>query len=127
MTAPESGDDLDGLLVRLRQLSLIRLDAVIAGVSGEDRAEITEALASDLEDALGQAHERAAALLATLGRGPGPLAIAQTAARRSADPETRLRWRSQLQARARVARDLHRLWSAAEAVLPVLADADRAR
>lgn len=118
---------IDGLLARLRQLSLIRLDAVLEGVGGDDRAELTDALADDLEHALGEAHDRAAQIVAALARGPGPLAVARTAARRSADPETRERWRSQLAARARLARDLHRLWAAAAAVLPVLEDADRAR
>jgi hypothetical protein len=118
---------LELLLARLRQLSLIRLDAVIAGVGAADRDALAAALADDLEHALGEAHEHAARILAALGRGPGPLAVARSVARRSADPATRQRWRAQLASRARLARDLHRLWAAAAAVLPVLEDADRAR
>jgi hypothetical protein len=124
MTEP---GDLDRLLARLRQLSLIRLEAVVEGVAVTERAALTEALADDLEHALGEVHEHAASLLAALGRGPGPLAAVRTPARRSADPSTRERWRAQLAARARLARDLHRLWAAASAVLPVLEDADRSR
>lgn len=119
--------DLDPLLRRLRQLSLIRLDAVIEGAGAGDRAALAEALADDLAHALGEAHEHAARMVAALSRGPGPLAVTRTEARHAADPETRRRWKSQLASRARLARDLHRLWAAAAAVLPVLEDADRAR
>lgn len=118
---------LDGLLVRLRQLSLIRVDAVLAGAPPPERAALAEALAGDLEDALGQAHALAAEMVAELGRGPGPLAtaLARSSARRGAAPEVRERWRARLDRHARTARDLGRLWSAAAAVLPVLEDADR--
>ena len=39
-------EELDRLLARLRQLSLIRLDAVVEGVADDDREALTGALAN---------------------------------------------------------------------------------
>ena len=120
-----SGAELEPLLARLRQLSLVRVDAVLAGTTGDERQALAAALVSDVEDALGEAHRRAQALVADLARGPGPLATPLTPARHRADPETRAAWRARLALQAGQARDLQRLYAAAAAVLPVLEEASR--
>lgn len=119
---------VEPLIARLRQLSLIEIDAVLAGAPPEERGELARALVDDLEDALGQARERAAELVAQVGRGPAPLAFAAagSAARLGAAPEQPASWTGQLAARAAAARQLARLWAAAEAVVPRLLAADRA-
>jgi hypothetical protein len=122
-----SDPDREELIERLRQLSLVRLETVVAGAAAEDRAELARAFADDLEDALGRAREGAEALLAALTRGPSPLAFAAAGgtARRSADPDQREMWSRRLLERAAAARELSRLWSAAAALIPALDEADR--
>jgi hypothetical protein len=119
--------ELEALIERLRQLSLIRLETVVAGAAAEDRPELARAFADDLEDALGRAREGAEALLAAMSRGPSPLSFAGagSAARCAADPEQREMWSRRLLERAAAARELSRLWSAAAALIPALDEADR--
>lgn len=120
---------LDELIARLRELSLVRLEAVLAGVPRNERPELASAFANDLADALECARRVAAELIGRLGAGPGPLSFLDAGAevRRGAGPETEQTWVVALEDRAGVARDLGRIWSAAAKVVPVLAAAERAR
>jgi hypothetical protein len=124
----EAGDER--LLGRLRQLSLIDLDSLLAGCSGEARAELLDAHAGDLIDALGHARERIAELTREVTVGPDPLAIldAAPASRvRGASGDGPVRLAARLAERAAACRDLSRLEEAAALLLPRLFEVERRR
>jgi hypothetical protein len=118
----DSGGD-ERLLGRLRQLSLIDLDSLLAGAGGTRRDQLIAALAEDLIDALGQARRRMGELTAEVAAGPDPLA--------ALDAEPRVRGAEALAARlgerAAARRDLACLEEAAALLLPRLFELERRR
>jgi len=125
----ELGGD-EHLLGRLRQLSLIDLDSLLAGASGARRAELLAAHADDLADALGQARTRMADLGREISAGPDPLVVldATPALRaRGAAGEGPGRLAARLAERASACRDLARLEEAAALLLPRLFEIERRR
>lgn len=124
----ELGDEQ--LLGRLRQLSLIDLDSLLAGTSGESRAALLGAHAEDLIDALSHARRRMAELTRDVAAGADPLAIldAPPATRvRGAAGEGPGRLASRLAERATACRDLARVQEAAALLLPRLFEVERRR
>ncbi len=121
--------DDDSLLMRLRDLSLVDLDALLAGTSGDEYAELVATYALDLEDALRAARARAGELLRTL-TGGDPLALldAHPASRaRDGGREAAERTARRLTARAQAARALGRLDDLTAGLYPRLIEADRRR
>jgi hypothetical protein len=122
--------DVDELLsTRLRDLALVDLDALTAGVEGAARAELVAAFADDIADALREARARMAVLRGPLGGGD-PLAILETTPRQRASDAAvagaeRLRVRLGQQAEA--ARGFARLADLAAVLAPRLFEADRRR
>jgi hypothetical protein len=120
----------DKLLGRLRQLSLVDIDALLAGSSGEHRSQLLAAFTDDLCDALGQARARIRDLAETELRGPDPLALievppaSRTSSAAAAGAE---RAAARLRARADACRALAQLDDAAALLLPRLFEADRRR
>lgn len=129
MARDGSGDGGDDRLVgRLRQLSLIDLDSLLAGASGDSRVELLGAYAGDLIDALRQARARIAELTRTVAVGPDPLAIldATPSVRvRGAAGEGPGRLAARLAERASACRDLARIEEAAALLLPRLFEVER--
>jgi hypothetical protein len=127
-TAELTGDER--LLGRLRQLSLVELDSLLAG-AGPRRGELLAALADDLIDALGQARQRMAELVREVASGPDPLAVLDATpamrARGGATAEGPGRLAGRLAERAAACRDLARLEEAAALLLPRLFEIDRRR
>jgi hypothetical protein len=123
------GDD-ERLLGRLRQLSLIDLDSLLAGTGGARHAELLAAHAEDLIDALGQARRRMNQLGHEIAAGPDPLAVldATPALRaRGAVSEGPGRLATRLAERAAACRDLARIEEAAALLLPRLFEIERRR
>ena len=121
--------DDDLLLMRLRDLSLVDLDALLAGTGGGEYAELVATYALDLEDALRAARARAGELLRTL-TGGDPLALldANPASRaRDGGREAAERTAKRLMARAHAARALGRLDDLTAGLYPRLIEADRRR
>ena len=124
-----TASDDDALLMRLRDLTLVDLDSLLAGASGEAYAELVVTYALDLEDALRAARARAGELLRLLG-GADPLALldanpgsrARDGGREAADRTAR-----RLAARAQAARALGRLDDLTASLYPRLIEADRRR
>ncbi|HKE16160.1 MAG TPA: hypothetical protein VKB80_14890 [Kofleriaceae bacterium] len=124
----EHGDER--LLGRLRQLSLIDLDSLLAGSSGEGRADLLAAHADDVIDALGLARQRMAELTRDVVAGPDPLAILDAAPAvrmRGAAGEGPGRLAARLASRAEACRDLARMEEAAALLLPRLFEIERQR
>jgi hypothetical protein len=119
----------DALLMRLRDLTLVDLDALLAGTGGDAYAELVVTFALDLEDALRSARSRAGELMRLLA-GADPLAQldASPAARaRDGGREAAERTAKRLTARAHAARALGRLDDLTAALYPKLIEADRRR
>ena len=115
--------------MRLRDLSLVDLDALLAGVSGDEYAELVVTYALDLEDALRAARARAGELMRVLG-GADPLALldAPPASRaRDGGREAAEKTARRLTARAEAARALGRVDDLTAALYPKLIEADRRR
>jgi hypothetical protein len=124
---PGSGDE--PLLLRLRDLGLVDLDALIGGESVGDFA-LLEAFAEDVEHAIEQARGRMADLEATVARGPEPLSAVRAGAavrgrEAGADAATRLARR--LEARGQTRRLLARYDDLLARLVPRLFEADRRR
>jgi len=122
----EGGDDR--LLGRLRQLTLIDLDSLLAGASGASRVELLGAYAGDLIDALRQARARMVELTRAVAAGPDPLAIldaTRSVRVRGAAGEGPGRLAARLAERASACRDLARLDEAAALLLPRLFEVER--
>jgi hypothetical protein len=128
-TRADSGDER--LLGRLRQLSLVELDSLLAGASGQRYAELVAAHAGDLLDALEQARRRMNELGREIASGPDPLGVLDAApavrARGGAGSEGPARLAARLVDRAGACRDLARLQEAAALLLPRLFEIERRR
>jgi hypothetical protein len=122
---PGHAPDVDeALSARLRDLSLVELDALLVG----DRELIT-AFADDVADALREARTRIAALRAQLG-GADPLAALDIPTRQRASDAGASgvdRIRARLTSQADACRALARLADLAANLIPKLFEADRRR
>jgi hypothetical protein len=79
-----SASDLDEpLCTRLRDLALVDLDALLAGLGGAQAQALSAAYADDIADALREARTRLTALRKELG-GPDPLNVLDMSARQRA-------------------------------------------
>ncbi len=133
MRASAAEEPLDGddeLLGRLRQLSLIDLEALTFGAAGELRGQLIAAYADDLADALVRARQRMGELVKSIASGPDPLQIAAAPAEvraRGGAGEAASRLSARLGERADACRQLARLDEACALLLPRLVDVDRKR
>lgn len=125
----EAAADDEALVMRLRDLALVDVDALLAGVAGDAHAALLAAHAEDLEDALRAARSRAAELVKLITAGDplvlldaGAPARARDGGRESAERVVR-----RLAARAAASRALARLDDLAAGLYPRLVDADRRR
>jgi hypothetical protein len=128
-TAPPLSADDEARLTRLRDLALVDLDALLAGVSGEPYAQLLIAHAEDVEDALRAARSRMAEL-AKVVTGADPLSLLDTgyAVRaRDGGREAAERVARRLSGRAQSCRALARLDDQAANLVPRLVEADRRR
>lgn len=124
----ESHED-DALIMRLRDLALVDLDALLAGAEGEAYTQLLVTHAEDLEDALRSARARAGELTKTIV-GADPLVLldsgyavrARDGGREAADRTAR-----RLAARAAACRALARIDDLAAGLYPRLVEADRRR
>jgi hypothetical protein len=124
-TPGQTADPDEALSTRLRDLSLVELDALTTG----DRTDLVAVFADDVADALREARARIAALRAQLG-GPDPLNVLDTTVRqRASDAGTSGadRVRDRLTSQADAARALARLADLAAALVAKLFEADRRR
>lgn len=127
MSEPTTDDD--ALLMRLRDLALVDLDALLAGADGEAYAQLLVTHAEDLEDALAAARARAVELTRVV-TDADPLALldaghevrARDGGREAAERASR-----RLAARAAACRALARLDDLAAGLYPRLVEADRRR
>lgn len=126
---PEAGAADELLLLRLRDLSLVELEALLGADPARDRA-LLEAFAEDIEHALEQARLRMAELEAGAGRGPEPLAsvrVGAAARGRGAGADAAARLARRLLARAETRRLLARYDELLARLVPRLFEADRRR
>jgi hypothetical protein len=119
----------DALIMRLRDLALVDLDALLSGTDGEAYAQLLVTHAEDLEDALRTARARAAELTKIIV-GVDPLVLLDSgfAVRaRDGGREAAERTARRLAARAAACRALARLDDLAAGLYPRLVEADRRR
>ena len=124
MTAAPDTDE--ALCLRLRDLALVDLDALVAGLPS---GELVGAYADDVADALREARTRIAALRGTFS-GADPLNVVDVPARQrgsEAGSAGADRVRTRLVAQAEAARCLARLADLTAALVPRLFEADRRR
>jgi len=113
----------------MRDLSLVDIDALLAGTEGAQYARLLVAYADDLEDALRAARDRMAELVRTVA-GADPLVLldapfqarARDGGRDAADRSSR-----RLVGRSHAARALARIDDLAAGLVPRLLEADRRR
>jgi hypothetical protein len=118
-------DPDEALSARLRDLSLVELDALVVG----GKHELIGAYAEDVADALREARARIAALRAQLA-GADPLGVLEATVRqRAADTAVKggAHAATRLVGQAEAARSLARLADLAAALVPKLFEADRRR
>lgn len=118
------------LLSRLRDLSLVDLDALLAGASGDHYAELLNTYAEDLGTALRAARERVHELMAVALGGPDPLIlldVGHDVRARDGGREAAERVSRRLAARAEACRALARIDDLAAHLFPRLLEADRRR
>jgi hypothetical protein len=128
MSASDTHED-DALIMRLRDLALVDLDALLSGTDGEAYAQLLVTHAEDLEDALRTARARAAELTKIIV-GVDPLVLLDSgfAVRaRDGGREAAERTARRLAARAAACRALARLDDLAAGLYPRLVEADRRR
>ena len=132
MNARDGGaapDPDEALLTRLRDLALVDLDALIAGLDGAAGQQLTGAFADDCADALKEARTRLVALKKELA-GPDPLNVLDLAPRQRASDAAHagaLRVTDRLTQQAEAGRAFARLADLAAALVPKLFEADRRR
>jgi hypothetical protein len=118
------------LFARLRDLSLVDLDAATSHPEPARAAELATALALDLEQALNDARERALGLSAEIRGGGDPLGLAgvsRESRARDGGRQVEAQAVSRLQARAVACTTLARLDELAARLVPRLLEADRRR
>jgi hypothetical protein len=122
--------DPDELLsLRLRDLALVDLDALCAGLDDPQSAQLVGAYADDVVDALRDARARLAALRQALA-GPDPLMVLDATPRQRASDAGVVgaaRVRDRLVSQAEAARALGRLAELAAGLVPRLSEAERRR
>ncbi len=126
---PDAPDPDEVLSTRLRDLALVELDALTAGLSSADAQVLVAAYADDVADALREAKARIAALRQALG-GPDPLSVVDLPPRQRASDAGQAgaeRVRTRLTAQADAGRALARLAELASGLVPRLFEADRRR
>jgi hypothetical protein len=124
----ESHED-DALIMRLRDLALVDLDALLSGADGDAYSQLLVTHAEDLEDALRSARARAAELSKTIAGADPLILLDQTFAVRARDGgrEAAERTARRLAARAAACRALARLDDLSAGLYPRLVEADRRR
>jgi len=125
---PATPED-EQLLTRLRDLSLVDVDALLAGTSGDAYAQLLVTYAEDLEDALRAARTRQSDLAKAIA-GADPMALVDapfTTRARDGGREGAERASRRLAARAAACRALARIDDLAGALVPRLLEADRRR
>lgn len=122
--------DLDeGLSTRLRDLSLVDLDALTVGLDGSRAQALAGAYADDCLDALKEARARMVVLKKELA-GPDPLNVLDLQARQRASDAGQAgaaRTTERLRAQAEAGRALARLADLSSGLVPKLFEADRRR
>jgi hypothetical protein len=122
-------DPDEALSTRLRDLSLVNLDALTAGLESARAQVLVAAYADDCLDALKEARARMTALKKELA-GPDPLNVLDLQARQRASDAGHAgadRVRERLHAQAQAGRAFARLADLAGALVPRLFEADRRR
>ena len=117
------------LSTRLRDLALVELDALVAGLPADRAAQLTADFADDVADALRAARTRLAERRAVLA-GADPLGLVELAPRQRAGEggiAGAERARARLLSQAEAARALAHLAELAAALVPRLFEADRRR
>ena len=125
---PFTAED-EQLLTRLRDLSLVEIDPLLAGTHGDGYAQLLITHAEDLEDALRSARARITELARTVA-GADPLALLDAPfATRAKDGgrEAAERIARRLAARAAASRAIARIDDLVAALVPRLLEADRRR
>jgi hypothetical protein len=126
--APSAGPD-EALSTRLRDLALVDLDALTAGLAGADAQVVVAAFADDVADALREAKVRIAALRQALA-GPDPLNVVEMTPRQRASDAGHAgaeRVRTRLVGQAEAGRAMARLAELAAGLVGKLFEADRRR
>jgi hypothetical protein len=126
---PEAPDPDEALSTRLRDLALVDLDALTAGLDGAAGQELVAAYADDCADALRAARTRLTALRKELA-GPDPLNVLDLTARQRASDAGHagaVRVRDRLVVQAEAARAFARLAELAAGLAGKLFEADRRR
>jgi hypothetical protein len=126
--APPPEND-EALSTRLRDLSLVEIDALTAGLVGGAAQVVIATFADDVDDALRQARTRIATLRQALG-GADPLNVLDLQARQRASDAGQAgaeRVRERLVAQAEAARALSRLADLSSGLVGKLFEADRRR
>lgn len=127
---PDGTPDPDeALSTRLRDLALVNLDALTAGLDSQRAQVLVAAYAEDCLDALTEARARMAALKKELA-GPDPLNVLDLQARQRASDAGHAgaeRVRERLHVQAEAGRAFARLADLAAVLVPRLFEADRRR
>ncbi len=124
---PTESDEV--LSTRLRDLALVEIDALTAGLSSAEAQVLIGTFADDVADALKQVRARIAILRQSLG-GPDPLNVLDLQARQRASDAGQAgaeRVRERLASQAEAARALARLADLAAGLVAKLFEADRRR
>jgi hypothetical protein len=119
----------EALSTRLRDLALVDLDALTAGLDGAAGQALVGAFADDCHDALKEARARIVTLKKELA-GPDPLNVLDLPARQRASDAGHAgadRVRDRLGVQAEAGRAFARLADLAGALVPKLFEADRRR
>jgi hypothetical protein len=122
-------DPDEALSTRLRDLSLVDLDALVAGLPSDAGTALVSTFAEDVADALREARARIGELRGQLG-GPDPLNVLDASYRQRASEGGQAgaeRARTRLLGQAEAARALARLADLAAGLAPKLFEADRRR
>jgi hypothetical protein len=125
----DGNDPDEALSTRLRDLALVELDALAAGLDGNAAQPIVAAFADDVGHALHEARTRLATLRTAFG-GADPLNILDVAPRARASDAGQAgaeRTRAKLLSQAEAARAIARLAELTAALVPKLFEADRRR
>ncbi len=117
----------EALSARLRDLSLVELDALTAGLASADAQVVIATFADDVADALHEARTRITALRQAMA-GPDPLNVLDLQSRQRASDAGQagaLRVHDRLVTQAQAARALARLADLASNLIGKLFEADR--